>query len=128
MPRVKRGVNALKKRNKTLKLAKGYRGARHKRIKSAREAVIHSMAYAYRDRRNRKREFRRLWIVRINAAARIEGLSYNRFMEGLKKAGIEINRKMLADLAVADTKAFAHFAELAKANLAKKTGAEKVNA
>lgn len=128
MPRVKRGVNALKKRNKTLKLAKGYRGARHKKIKSAREAVMHAMAYAYRDRRNKKREFRRLWILRINAAVRSEGLSYNRFMEGLKKAGIEINRKMLADLAVTDVKAFANFAALAKAKLAEQPAAGKIAA
>jgi large subunit ribosomal protein L20 len=130
MPRVKRGVNALKKRHKIMKLAKGFRGARHKKIKSAREAVMHSMAYAYRDRHNKKRDFRRLWIVRINAAARIGGMSYNRFMEGLKIGGVEVNRKMLAELAVTDAKAFAHFVELAKANLDKKIVkiAEKVNA
>lgn len=117
MPRVKRGVIALKKRRKTLKLAKGYRGARHKRIKSAREAVIHSLAYGYRDRKVKKREFRKLWILRINAAARLNGLSYNRFITGLKNAGVAINRKILAELAVKDAAAFAELAGVAKKQL-----------
>ena len=114
MPRVKRGIIALKKRRKVLKLAKGYREARRKHIKAAREAVIHSMAYAHRDRRIKKRTFRQLWILRINDAARINGISYSRLISGLKSAGVIINRKMLAELAVTDAAAFAKYAELAK--------------
>ncbi|MDQ7825617.1 MAG: 50S ribosomal protein L20 [Candidatus Eremiobacteraeota bacterium] len=118
MPRVKRGTIALKKRRKIMKLAKGYRGARHKRIKSAREAVIHALTYSFRDRRAKKRDFRKLWIIRINAAARQNGLSYSRFISGLKSAGVTINRKMLADLAVTDAQAFQEFANLAKKHCA----------
>ena len=114
MPRVKRGIIALKKRRKTMKLAKGYRGARRKHIKSAREAVIHAMAYAHRDRRVNKRNFRKLWILRINAAARENGLSYSRMISGLKNAGVVINRKMLAEIAATDASTFAKYAEMAK--------------
>lgn len=117
MPRVKRGTIALKKRRKILKMAKGFREARRKRMKAAREAVIHSLAYSYRDRRARKRDFRRLWIARINAEARNNGLSYSKFMQGLKKAGIVINRKILADLAITDKNAFRRFTELAMQSL-----------
>lgn len=117
MPRVKRGTIALKKRRKIMKLAKGYRGARHKHMKSAREAVMHALAYAHRDRRVNKRKFRQLWILRINAAARLNGLSYSRMMNGLKNAGVTINRKMLAELAVNDAKAFAEYANIAKKHL-----------
>lgn len=114
MPRVKRGVNAIKKRRTVMKLAKGFRGARHKKIKSAREAVMHALTYSYRDRRVRKREFRQLWIARINAAARLFELSYSRLMAGLTRAGVEINRKLLADLAVRDIAAFEQYVTLAK--------------
>jgi large subunit ribosomal protein L20 len=117
MPRVKRGVIALKKRRKTMKLAKGYRGARKKHIKSAREAVIHALTYGYRDRKANKRDFRKLWIIRINAAARINGLSYNRFISGLKSAGVTVNRKVLADLAVTDAAAFKEYANIAKKHI-----------
>ncbi|MHC9540914.1 MAG: 50S ribosomal protein L20 [Vulcanimicrobiota bacterium] len=120
MPRVKRGTIALKKRRKIMKLAKGYRGARRKHIKSAREAVIHALTYGYRDRKVNKRHFRSLWIVRINAAARINGLSYNCLISGLKNAGITINRKMLADLAVSDMVAFREYANIAKNQMASK--------
>lgn len=118
MPRVKRGTNALKKRRTIMKLAKGYRGARHKHIKAAREAVMHAMAYAYRDRRAKKRDYRKLWIARINAAANANGISYSRFMNGLKKAGVTVNRKILAELAATDTGAFAQFVTMAKQTLA----------
>ena len=117
MSRVKRSVHARKKRRETLERAKGYRGQSSKSYKRAKEALLKADSYAYRDRRNRKRDFRRLWIVRINAAARANGLSYNQFMHGLKGAGIELDRKSLADLAVADPKAFAAVAEKAKSAL-----------
>ena len=117
MPRVKRGMIALKKRRKILKLAKGYRNARRKHMRTARESVIHSMAYAHRDRRNNKRNFRQLWILRINAAARENGISYSRMINGLKNAGIVINRKILAELAVTDIKVFAEYANVAKKNI-----------
>jgi large subunit ribosomal protein L20 len=117
MPRVKRSVHARKKRRKVLEQAKGYWGLKHSSYTHAKEQVEHSLVYAYRDRKNRKRTFRSLWIVRINAAARVNGLSYNRFMAGVHKAGIELDRKSLADLAVADPKAFALVAEQAKAAL-----------
>lgn len=116
MPRVKRGVNAIKKRRTIMKLAKGYRGARHKKIKAAREAVMHALQYAYRDRREKKRDFRKLWIARINAAVRPFEMSYSRFISGLTKAGVTVNRKVLADLAITDTAAFAKYVELAKQN------------
>jgi len=117
MSRIKRGVTTRKRKNRMLKNAKGYRGGRNNLIRSATEAVEKGWNYAYRDRRNRKREFRRLWIARINAAARIHGLSYSRFIDGLKKAGVDLNRKALADLAIFDSAAFGKLAEIANAQL-----------
>ena len=117
MARVKRGVVAKARHKKVLKQAKGYYGARRKVYRVAKQAVIKAGQYSYRDRRQRKRQFRRLWIVRINAAARQFGLSYSRFMDGLNKAGIEVDRKVLADLAVHDIEAFGALAEKAKASL-----------
>ena len=117
MPRVKRSVHARKKRRKVLGQAKGYFGIKKSSYKYAKEQVDHSLVYAYRDRRNRKRNFRRLWIIRINAAARQEGLSYNQFVAGCKKASIELDRKVLADLAVREPAAFKAIAEQAKAAL-----------
>ncbi|HHC71729.1 MAG TPA: 50S ribosomal protein L20 [Thiotrichales bacterium] len=117
MPRVKRGVTAHKRHKKVLKKAKGYYGARSKVFRVAKQAVIKAGQYAYRDRRQRKRQFRALWIARINAAARENGLSYSRFINGLKKAGVEVDRKVLADLAVFDKAGFAALAEKAKASL-----------
>ncbi len=114
MTRVKRSVHARKKRRKTLELAKGYRGEAHSSYKRAKEAVMKADSYAYRDRRNRKRDFRRLWITRINAAARQNGMSYGTFMHGLKLAGIELDRKVLADIAVRDPETFRRFAESAR--------------
>jgi large subunit ribosomal protein L20 len=119
MPRVKGGTVTRRRRKKVLKLAKGYYGSKHTLYKVANQQVMKSYLYAYRDRRNKKRDFRRLWITRINAAARINGLSYSRLMHGLKVAGIEVNRKMLADLAISDEKAFAELATVAKSNLGK---------
>ncbi len=116
--RIKRAVNAVKKRRKILKLAKGYFGCKSKNYRIAREAVMKSLMYAYVGRKRRKRDLRQLWIARINAAARINGLSYSKLMHGLKLAGIELNRKMLAELAVNDKAAFAAIAEKAKAALA----------
>ena len=118
MARVKRAVNAHKKRRKVLKLAKGYYGAKSKQYRTAKEAVMKTQKYAYIGRRLKKRDFRKLWIARINAAARINGISYSRMMDGLKKSGIEINRKILADMAVNDAAAFAKLAETAKKALA----------
>ncbi len=117
MPRVTRGVKARRRRNKIRKLAKGYVGGR-KLYRQGRETVEKGLTYAYRDRKVRKRDFRRLWIVRINAAARAEGINYSQFVAGLKKAGVEVDRKMLADLAVNEREAFHELAELAKASLA----------
>ncbi|MBI2311122.1 MAG: 50S ribosomal protein L20 [Betaproteobacteria bacterium] len=117
MPRVKRGVTARARHKKVLSKAKGYRGRRGNVFRIAKQAVMKAGQYAYRDRRVKKREFRALWIARINAAARECGLSYSKFMNGLKKAAIEIDRKVLADLAVADKAAFAKIAEQAKASL-----------
>ncbi|WP_025025417.1 50S ribosomal protein L20 [Caldalkalibacillus mannanilyticus] len=114
MPRVKGGYVARRRRKKVLKLAKGYFGSKHRLFKTANAQVMKSFLYAYRDRRVRKRDFRKLWITRINAAARQNGLSYSRLMHGLKVAGIEINRKMLADLAINDKAAFAQLASKAK--------------
>lgn len=119
MPRVKNAVVNKKRHKKVLKLAKGYWGAKSKLFRIANQQVMRSLMYAYRDRRAKKRDFRRLWITRINAAARMNGMSYNRFIQGLRHAGVEINRKMLADLAVRDEKAFGELVEMAKANLAK---------
>ncbi len=117
MPRVKRGVTARARHKKVLKQAKGYYGARSRVYRVAKQAVIKAGQYAYRDRKQRKRQFRSLWIVRINAAARECGLSYSRFMNGLSKAEIEIDRKVLADIAVHDKDAFAELAKLAQENL-----------
>ena len=111
--RIKRGVNAVKKRRKILKLAKGYWGGRSKRYRVAREAVMKAQMYAYIGRKNKKRDFRSLWIARINAAARLNGLSYSKFMFGLKKANIDLNRKVLADIAVNDPAGFTALAEKA---------------
>jgi large subunit ribosomal protein L20 len=112
--RVKRSVHARKKRRATLERTKGFRGQAHSSYKRAKEALIKADTYAYRDRRNKKRDFRRLWIVRINAAARQEGMSYSQFMHGLKAAGIELDRKVLADIAVRDPEMFRRFAEKAR--------------
>ena len=119
MARVKVGVTAHARHKKILKMAKGYRGARHAQFKKANELVMKALYYARRDRRAKKREFRKLWIVRINAAARMNGLSYSQLMHGLKLAEIEVNRKMLADLAVNDAAAFTALADAAKAKLGK---------
>jgi large subunit ribosomal protein L20 len=112
--RVKRSVHARKKRRATLERTKGYRGQASKSYKRAKEALLKADSYAYRDRRNKKRDFRRLWIVRINAASRREGMSYSQFMHGLKQAGIEVDRKVLADIAVRDPETFRRFAEKAR--------------
>ena len=114
--RIKRGVNAVKKRRKILKLAKGYFGAKSKNYRIARQAVMKSFNYAYIGRRLKKRDFRNLWIARINAAARANGMSYSKFMYGLKKANVELNRKVLADIAVNDAQSFAKLVETAKAS------------
>jgi large subunit ribosomal protein L20 len=114
MPRVRSNVARLKRKKKIMDAAKGARGGRSKLYKSAKETVERGLRYAYRDRRRKKRDFRQLWIVRINAAARSHDLSYSRFIAGLKKAGVEINRKLLADLAVRDPEAFGELAEVAK--------------
>jgi large subunit ribosomal protein L20 len=124
--RVKRAVNAQKKRRATLELASGYRGQRSRLYRKAKEQTLHSLNYAYRDRRARKGDFRQLWITRINAAARQNGVTYNRFIQGLKVAGVEVDRKILADLAVNDAAAFTALAELAKKNV--NTGEEKKTA
>jgi len=115
MARVKGGTVARKRRKKILKLAKGYYGSKHRLYKTANEQVMKSLQYAYRDRRQRKRDFRKLWITRINAAARLNGLSYSKFMHGLKLANIDMNRKMLAQIAISDSKAFTQIADQAKA-------------
>ena len=117
MARVKGGVNAKKKHNKILKLAKGYRGARSKQYRIAKQSVMRALASAYAGRKERKRQFRRLWIARINAGTRAEGLSYSKFMNGLKLAGVELNRKVLAELALNDNVAFVKLVELAKSKL-----------
>ena len=114
MARIKGAVNAHKKRRKMLKLAKGYYGAKSKQYRAASEQVRRSLRYAYEGRKMRKRDFRRLWITRINAAARMNGISYSRFIDGLKKAGVEMNRKVLADLAVRDAAAFTALCDVAK--------------
>ena len=115
--RIKRAVNAVKKRRKILKLAKGYFGGKSKLYRVAREAVMKSLSYAYVGRKRRKRDFRKLWIARINAAARINGVSYSKFMNGLKKANITLNRKVLADMAINDAAGFSKLCEIAKANV-----------
>ncbi len=114
MSRVKRSVHARKKRRATLERAKGYRGEANHNYKRAKEALIKAETYAYRDRRNRKRDFRRLWITRINAAAKLNGMSYSQFMHGLKLSGVELDRKVLADIAVRDPETFRRFAEKAR--------------
>ena len=119
MARIKGGLNAKKRHNRTLKLAKGYRGARSKQYRIAKQSVMRALATSYAGRKERKRQFRQLWIARINAAARMNGLSYSKFMNGLKLAGVEMNRKVLADLAVNDAAAFTVLAETAKAELNK---------
>jgi len=118
MARVKGGMNAKKKHNRVLKLAKGYRGARSKQYRIAKQSVMRALTSAYAGRKQKKRQFRQLWIARINAAARINGLSYSKFMFGLKQAGVELNRKVLADMAVNDAEGFASLAELAKSKIA----------
>ena len=118
MARVKGGLNAKKKHNRVLKLAKGYRGARSKQYRVAKQSVMRALTSSYAGRKERKRQFRQLWISRINAAARINGLSYSKFMYGLKQAGVEMNRKILSDMAINDAEGFAKLAELAKSKLA----------
>jgi len=126
--RVKRATNAQKKRRTILETASGYRGQRSRLYRKAKEQVLHSLNYAYRDRRARKGDFRQLWITRINAAARANGMTYNRFVQGLKAAGVEVDRKVLAEIAVTDEAAFAALVEVAKANLPAKEAAEKDSA
>ena len=118
MARIKGGLNAKKKHNRTLKLAKGYRGARSKQYRVAKQSVMRALTSAYAGRKQRKRQMRQLWIARINAGARLNGLSYSKFMYGLKLAGVELNRKVLADMAVNDAAGFASLVELAKSKLA----------
>jgi len=117
MPRVKRGIMTHKRHKKVIDRAKGYWGGRHRLFKTANEAVMHALQYAYRDRRNKKRDFRQLWIARINAATRMNDMTYSRFIDGLNKAGIQIDRKILADMAVNDQSGFAVLVERAKAQL-----------
>ena len=118
MARIKGGVGAKKRHNRTLKLAKGYKGARSKQYRVAKQSVMRALTSSFAGRKEKKRQFRRLWIARINAAARIHGLSYSKFMYGLKLAGVEMNRKMLAEMAVNDAQGFAALAELAKSKVA----------
>lgn len=117
MARVKRAVHGRKKRNEVMRAAKGYRGARSRRLRVAKEQLLHSGVYAFRDRKDRKSQFRRLWITRINAASRQNGMSYSSFMHGLKVAGVELDRKVLAELAVRDPKTFTQLVETAKASV-----------
>ena len=118
MARIKGGMNAKKKHNRVLKLAKGYRGARSKQYRVAKQSVMRALTSSYAGRKQKKRQFRQLWIARINAAARMNGLSYSKFMYGLKLAGVELNRKVLVDMAVNDAEGFATLAELAKSKVA----------
>ncbi len=118
MARIKGGLGAKKRHNRVLKLAKGYRGARSKQYRIAKQSVMRALTSSYAGRKERKRQFRQLWIARINAAARMNGLSYSKFMFGLKQAGVVMNRKVLSDMAINDAEGFAKLAELAKANLA----------
>ena len=118
MARIKGGMNAKKRHNRTLKLAKGYRGARSKQYRVAKQSVMRALTSSYAGRKQKKRQFRQLWIARINAAARMNGLSYSKFMFGLKVAGVEINRKILSEMAINDAEGFAKLAELAKSKLA----------
>ncbi len=117
MPRVKNSVISRHRKKKIMKMASGYRGARSRSYRRAKEQVIRSLAYAYRDRRNKKRDFRRLWIIRINAAVRQEGMSYSKFIGALKKAGVNVDRKNLANLCITDPSAFSRLIEIAKSNL-----------
>lgn len=117
MPRSTGAPASRNRRKKIIKLAKGYRGSRHRLLKTAKQAIDHAGQYAYRDRKNRKRDFRRLWIARINAATRANGLTYSKFIQGLKLANVDINRKMLAEIAVSDATAFTQIVETAKSNL-----------
>jgi large subunit ribosomal protein L20 len=126
--RVKRAVNAHKKRREVLEKASGYRGQRSRLYRKAKEQLLHSATYEFRDRKKRKGDFRQLWITRINAAARANGMTYNRFVQGLKAAGVEVDRKVLADIAVTDEAAFAALVEVAKANLPAKESAAKESA
>ena len=128
MARVKRAVNAAKKRRTTLEAASGYRGQRSRLYRKAKEQMLHSLNYAYRDRRARKGDFRKLWIQRINAGVRANGMTYNRFIQGMRLAGIEVDRKILAELAVNDAPAFAALVEAAKAALPEDVNAPKVSA
>jgi len=128
MARVKRSVNAQKKRRETLERASGYRGQRSRLYRKAKEQVTHSLVYSYRDRKARKGDFRRLWIQRINAAVRAEGLTYNRFIQGLKAAGVEVDRKNLAELAVNEPAVFSTLVQLAKSNLPADVNAPKDDA
>ena len=128
MARVKRAVNAQKKRRTVLERAEGYRGQRSRLYRKAKEQVIHSLVYSYRDRRKRKGDFRRLWIQRINAGARANGMTYNRFIQGLKAAGVEVDRRMLAELAVNDSATFAHLVKVAKDALPADVNAAKTDA
>ena len=125
MARVKNAINSKKKRRTTLERAKGYRGQRSRLYRKAKEQVTHSLVYAYRDRRERKNEFRKLWITRINAAARANGITYNRFMQGLKLAEVEVDRRMLAELAVNDPEVFAGLVEIARKALPEDVNAPK---
>ena len=118
MARIKGGANAKKKHNKVLKFAKGYRGARSKQYRVAKQSVMRALTSSYAGRKQRKRQFRQLWIARINAAARMNGLSYSKFMHGLKLAGVDMNRKMLSEMAIADPEGFAKLVEVAKAAIA----------
>ncbi len=117
MARIKGGLNAKKKHNRVLKLAKGYRGARSKQYRVAKQSVMRGLTSSYAGRKQRKRQFRQLWIARINAASRMNGLSYSKFMHGLKVAGIDINRKMLSEMAISDAEGFAKLVDVAKANI-----------
>ena len=128
MARVKRAVNAQKKRRTTLEMASGYRGQRSRLYRKAKEQTLHSLTYAYRDRKQRKRDFRRLWITRINAAARSNDMTYNRFIQGLNLAGVEVDRKILAELAVNDVAAFNALVETAKAALPEDVNAPRADA
>ena len=128
MARVKGGTIHRARRKKVMKLAKGYFGSKHRLYRTAKEQVMHSLKYAYRDRRQKKRDFRKLWITRINAACRMNDISYSKFINGLSKAGIEINRKMLSELAIDDAKAFTSLVEMAKAALEGKTVKAEVKA
>ena len=124
MARVKRAVNAHKKRRVTLERASGYRGQRSRLYRKAKEQVTHSLVYSYRDRKAKKGDFRKLWIQRINAAARANGMTYNRFIQGLKAAGVEVDRKILSELAISDPAAFTALVEVAKANVPAQAGAQ----